>query len=289
MSPPRTPSLQLLSLNVNGLRGRQKRAALFAALQAGPWHVVALQETHHASQAEAAQWCREGAGPTAPWDGPSFWASGTSASRGVALLFKASPLLSSITPAAVDPNGRFVAAQGNLCGCQITLASVYAPVERQERAPVFQHSLMPALPAGTPLALGGDWNCVAGDQDLVGGQPSTRQSGFHSGLLPLQQALGLLDAFRHLHPQASEFTHTATSGSSSARIDRWLVSDSLVSAITAAIVSDFQPADHYYYIFFFFFFMGSLCHSHQLQHLHVGLACGQCHLFLSHILPSRLS
>ena len=26
--------------------------------------------------------------------------------------------LSSITPAAVGPNGRFVAAQGNLCGCQ---------------------------------------------------------------------------------------------------------------------------------------------------------------------------
>ena len=74
MSPPRTPSLQLFSLNVNGLRGRQKRAALFAALQAGPWHVVALPETHHASQAEAEQWCREGAGPTAPWDGPSFWA-----------------------------------------------------------------------------------------------------------------------------------------------------------------------------------------------------------------------
>ena len=155
MTPPRNPSLQLLSLNVNGLRGRQKRAALFAALQAGPWHVVALQETHHASQAEAAQWCREGAGPTAPLDGPSFWAPGTSASRGVALLFKASPLLSSVTPAAADPNGRFVAAQGNLCGCQITMASVYAPVERQQRAPFFQHSLMPALPASTPLACWG--------------------------------------------------------------------------------------------------------------------------------------
>ena len=55
----------------------------------------------------------KGAGPTAPWDGPSFWASGTSASRGVALLFKASPLLSGIYPAAADPNGRFIAAQGN--------------------------------------------------------------------------------------------------------------------------------------------------------------------------------
>ena len=62
MSHPRPPSLQLLSLNVNGLRERQKRAALFAVLQAGPWHVIALQETHHATQAEAAQWCREGAG-----------------------------------------------------------------------------------------------------------------------------------------------------------------------------------------------------------------------------------
>ena len=87
MSPPRPPSLQLLSLNINGLRGRRKRAALFSVLLSGPCHVIALQETHHASQAEAAQWCREGAGPTAPWDGLSFWAAGTSSSRGVAFFF----------------------------------------------------------------------------------------------------------------------------------------------------------------------------------------------------------
>ena len=107
MSPPRPPSLQLLSLNVNGLRGKRKRAALFATLQAGPWHVIALQETHHATSAEAAQWCREGAGPTAPWDGPSFWAAGTSASRGVALLFKTCTLLTAVTSVHSDPGGRF--------------------------------------------------------------------------------------------------------------------------------------------------------------------------------------
>ena len=44
---------------------------------------------------------------------------------------------------------------------------------------------------------------------------------------------------------AHEFTHTATSGSSSARIDRWLVSDSLLSAVSAATVSDTKPGDHY--------------------------------------------
>ena len=163
----------------------------------------------------------------------------------MALLFKASPLLSNISLASIDPHGRFVAAQCNLCGGQVTLASVYAPVERQERAPFFLQCLVPALPARTPLVLGGDWNCVAGDQDLVGGQPGTRQHGFHSGLLPLQQALGLQDAFRHLHPDAHEFTHTATSASSSARIDKWLVSDILLSAVSAATVSDTKPGDHY--------------------------------------------
>ncbi len=114
MSHPGPPSRQLLSLNVNGLREMQKRAALFAVLQAGPWHVIALQETHHATQAEAAHWCREGAGPTAPWDGPAFWAAGTSAGRGVALLFKACPLLSGVSAYAAGPCGRFVAAQGSL-------------------------------------------------------------------------------------------------------------------------------------------------------------------------------
>ena len=53
------------------------------------------------------------------------------------------------------------------------------------------------------------------------------------------------DAFRHLHPDAHEFTHTATSGSSSAKIDRWLVSDILLSAVSAATVSDTKPGDHY--------------------------------------------
>ena len=197
LSPTRTPSLQLLSLNVSGLRGKQKRAALFATLQSGPWHVIALQETHHATQTEAAQWCGERAGPTGPWNGPSFWAAGTSVIRDVALLLKPCPLLTGATSATVDPHGRFAAVQCDLSGSPITVASVYAPVERQERVPFFQGSLLPALPAGKPPCLGGGgWNCVA--NDIIGGQPGTRQFGFHQGLLPLQQALGLQDAFRHL-------------------------------------------------------------------------------------------
>ena len=163
----------------------------------------------------------------------------------MALLFKDSQLLSGRTQAASDPAGRFVAAQGSLCGSETTIVSVYAPVDRQERTPFFRQQLQPALPTGVPLVVGGDWNCVAGDQDLVGGQPGTRQHGFHDGLLPLQHALGLHDAFRLLHPTTAEFTFTATSGFSSARLDRWLVNDSLLTSVSAATVTDSRPGDHY--------------------------------------------
>jgi len=129
----------------------------------------------------------------------------------VALLFKACPLLSGISAYAADPCGRFIAAQSNLSGSHVTMVSVYAPVERQERAPFFPQSLLPAMPIGTPLLRGYDWNCVAEELELAWGQ---------SGFLPFQQALSLQDAFRCLHPQGREFTHTATNNASSARIDR---------------------------------------------------------------------
>ena len=123
----------------------------------------------------------------------------------------------------------------SLCSCRKARAHTFLP--RQPTA---------CLACWDPPCLGGgDWNCVANDQDLIGGQPGTRQAGFQHGLLPLQQALGLQDAFRHLHPSAREFTHTATSGSSSARIDRWLVTDSLLPDVNAATVSDIKPSDHY--------------------------------------------
>ncbi len=61
------------------------------------------------------------------WDCPSFWAAGRSASRGVALLFKACPLLSEVSAYAADPCGRFIAAQGTLSGSHDTMASEYAP------------------------------------------------------------------------------------------------------------------------------------------------------------------
>ncbi|KAA6424146.1 MAG: hypothetical protein FRX49_06105 [Trebouxia sp. A1-2] len=62
---------------------------------------------------------------------------------------------------------------------------------------------------------------------------------------PTQAPDASQDAFRCLHPQAKEFTHTATNNASSARIDRWLVSDGLLPSVSAASVTDLILSDHY--------------------------------------------
>ena len=67
---------------------------------------------------------------------------------------------------------------------------------------------------------------------------------FESFNLPFRSALVLHDAFRHLHPEAREFTYTAANDSSSVRADRWLISDSLLYTNSAASITDLILPDH---------------------------------------------
>ena len=279
MSPPTTPSLQLLSLNVNGLRGKQKRAALFATLQSGPWQVVALQETHHANRQRLRNGVGRGRAQPPPGMAPPFGLPARQQVEVWPLLFKPNPLLSGPILAAIDPNGRFVAIKCDLSGNQITIASVYAPAERQERTPFFQGSLLPALPAGTPLALGGDWNCVANDQDSLGVSQAPVRLAFsmacclcsklwgcrmHSGTCIPQQGSSLTQ------PPQARHQPESTDGLS------------LTACFRMSTQLQFQTSSP-------LTIMGSLYQSLLLLHPHVAQAFGQCHPASSHTLPSRSS
>ncbi len=65
--------------------------------------------------------------------------AGTLASRGAALSFKACPLLSGISSLLQTPEADLLLLKElKLSGSHVTMMSVYAPIERQERAPFFQ-------------------------------------------------------------------------------------------------------------------------------------------------------
>lgn len=100
-------ALSCIVVNVNGLRKRSKRRALFQRLRDLHSSIVILCETHSKDDAETTNWTQEGAGPGLPWEGQAFWHHGAANSRGVAILIRAGLGIS-------DPIARYRDLHGRL-------------------------------------------------------------------------------------------------------------------------------------------------------------------------------
>ena len=185
MSRQRQPSLRLLSLNVNGLRSADKRRTLFSLLHRDRWDVVLLQETHHTDDTEAQAWTQEGPHGLRPnWSGPSFWCHGSPTSRGVAIFLRPAADIADITLRHQAEDGRALSIDFFFAGGAFTAVRVCAPCMAAQRAGCFTHTLLPSLQTDRQLLIGGDFNCVAGQLDVLGPDSSVlgRTTGYYDGL-----------------------------------------------------------------------------------------------------------
>ena len=244
MSSSTRPSLSLLTLNVNGLGSAAKRRTLFNMLMDGPWDVIVLQETHHTDREQGIRWAGKGAGEGRPWDGDSYWAHGTSASRGVALLTRARAILTDAALQDDDPSGRILRLDFSWASLPISVVCVYAPSSAEERSAFYAHRLLPALPVNRNVVMGGDYNCVASDLDVTENALGSRRVGYAGGLQLVEETHGLHDAWRELHPGLRGITHTCASNLSGGRLDRWLLSSSLLPSLGKAEEVLGLPGDH---------------------------------------------
>ncbi|BDA49663.1 LINE-1 retrotransposable element ORF2 protein [Coccomyxa sp. Obi] len=131
--------------------------------------------------------------------------------------------------------GRTLLVDFTFGGHSYTVASVYAPAVAAERPAYFMQELLPSLPADRSLLVGGDFNCIAGQQDMLdaAGQPGQRTQGYWTGLRHVETDYQLYDVWRDLNADGRAFTHIATSGQSAARLDRWLISEHLRARVSA--------------------------------------------------------
>ena len=208
--------------------------------------------THHASQAEAEEWIGEGPGGLcANWQGPTFWSHGTVRSRGVAVLSSraAAARISDLEVQHCSTDGRILGVDFHLEQTPFTVVSVYAPHTAASRPAFYRHQLLPSLPQDRRLVLGGDWNCISSELDLLdpAGNPAHRYPGYWDGLREVEAARQLHDVWRERNGTARTFTHVSSSGTS-ARLDRWMVSEQLLAWVSpgphAAGQTVGYPGDH---------------------------------------------
>jgi len=244
------PTLTFASLNVNGLRDRGKRLALFSGLRGrvDGVDVLMLQETHHGSLQQVGDWVHEGSGAGRPWKGWAAWSTGTSASRGVAVLVGDHVPVHDWKVVHDSVDGRVIVVTFTAYGQHFRVASVYGPCVPGERLPFFRVTLPAAIPPveveGVFSVVGGDWNCVGNvslDQSSGG---DGRAVGYMGGMSEWEEDVGLADSFRLLHPTDRVYTHFSGIAQSAARLDRVLVAVEFAHNVTEAGMSGSWPGDH---------------------------------------------
>ncbi len=247
--------MRLVTWNVNSLRVRLPRVLEFLA-QHRP-DVAMLQETK----------CAPDAFPVDELGQAGYGAVHHSAGQwsGVAILAREGLTL---TDPLLGLPGDTVAAEARWCEASaggIRVASVYVPNGRTLDSPEYPRKLdfLDAMRAraqalhGTPLVVAGDFNIAPADDDVY--DPAAFVGGTHVSAperdrLEAILATGLVDAYRHLHPETPQFTwwdyraghfHKGLG----LRIDLTLVSRELAPRLTrCAIERDYRkgqkPSDH---------------------------------------------
>ena len=216
--------------------------------------IAVLTETQTASTPE--DLLRQHPGAGAIWPGAHFFSCpGTGHTEGVAVILAPhSPLASPVVRALARPSGRILVLEGFLLGIPTTLACVYAPAQPASRATFFSEELHAALPADDrPLLLVGDFNCILDPADVVVPPdiPLPSQEARLQGseaLRLIMDSHNLRDVWRQGSPHARDYTHWHPAALSGARLDRWLVSESLIARCSQLSSHILQtsgfPSDH---------------------------------------------
>ena len=220
-------NIQLLSLNVRGLRDNMKRRNIFQWLKDKNPDIVFLQETHCHLKKDENQWSKE-------WSGAktyNYWSLGTSRSKGVAILLSKNLCERNITVTnvVIDPNGRSIKLIIQINDRKYRFINIYAPNNEAERVNFFvnmQSLFNDNVDAET--ILGGDFNCTMNsinDRQNCSVKNDVGQIDLHH----LSNSFDLEDIWRRRYPNEKEYSWNGRGRMS--RIDFWLTSLSLNNQI----------------------------------------------------------
>ena len=216
-------TLRVLSLNCNGLGDRLQRKRLFRHFIRRNVDVILLQETHTTQETAAiygAEWKR------LRRNHHSVWNSGTSRSRGVAILLKDKKEIQ-ITDSSLDDQGRVITIQTLINDNLFQFQSLYAPNAPRLRPLFFDQLDRHLYPDGETI-IGGDFNMVENNSlDRVGGTPTSEHERGKEQLNQQKVQYCLKDMWRQRAQHAREYTWSSADNTIHSRLDRFYLSQTL--------------------------------------------------------------
>ena len=237
-------SINIVSLNVNGIRDHKKRSQIFQWLKLQNFDICLIQETHCETQDDMKLWSNE-------WQGQTLWSNGNTFSKGVAFLIKPKldiQILSSIT----DNDGRYLLANLKIDDFNFSIVNIYAPNHVAERK-LFYNDLNAKLQnlrqvnPEIDYIVGGDFNCTLNPQNDRRNDKGENVKSLDGGLNELNvliSNINLEDVWRRRHPHQKRYSFFKKNSKSASRIDFFLTPKSLDPNITASKITTAPLADH---------------------------------------------
>lgn len=230
-------SLKIGSLNVNGVRGLNKREAVFKFIEQKKLTVSFLQEMHSDISNEI-EWRKE-------WKGEICFSHGSNLSAGVAILF--SEFFKPDYFKVIDVfRGRILMVEANFKNNSFIFINIYAPNNAQDRSDMFTvlDKMLAGCGAQEIVIIGGDWNCTVDYKvDRNNLEPSPQSA---KQLLHIIESYNLVDVWRNANSTARQYTWLKPGPNliSMARLDRFYTSRHHLNLIKGCFISPSGLSDH---------------------------------------------
>ena len=226
-------SITILSVNCQGLGKARKRRDVFHYLKQKSCSIYCLQDTHFSTKLETYV--------KAEWGNNCFFASYSSNSRGVAVMFM-NNFEFKINDVKRDRNGNFILVSFSMKDTDILLVNVYGP---NRDTPAFYEELTEMVKEyqNHNIIIVGDWNLVLDPQlDSYNykhiNNPKAKES------VENMLELGLTDIWREANPDCKRYTWRKTKPLKQSRLDYFLLSDYLVSSFEDTDILPGYRSDH---------------------------------------------
>ena len=166
----------------------------------------------------------------------------SSASDGVCILFNNNFQFEIISQFS-DQEGRYIIIDMKINNKILTLVCIYAP--NNNNPTFFQNPLDQILSFECEeVIMGGDLNLVMEVQkDKKGGNATTHRNSLKE-IQNIVNSLDLIDVWRSLNPEGKSFTWRRTKPEVHRRLDYFMISSSLTTAITKADILTGYKTDH---------------------------------------------
>ncbi len=228
-------SINVKSQNVRGLSNYQKRRKVFNWFNRKSENIIFLQESHSCKEKESI-WKAE-------WGGDIFFSHGSSAARGVCIMFK-NNVSKTIHNVIADDKGRYLIIDIDIDGIRFTLANIYGPNDDNPEFYIELIKLIESLPNDNRI-IGGDFNLVLDlDKDKKGGNLTTNKKA-RNIIRAWMEETDLVDIWRIQHDNDQKYTWCRKKPTPIfCRLDFFLVSFGMTERIDSSNISYGLDSDH---------------------------------------------